>query len=99
MKLRCRAEGCGRRLLSDGMFSCIDCGQEFCPTHIFDLVADFAKLVGADESWPVYVCAECLRQRIIQRLRRARQRRAKACGAELVSSERGEHANDTTREN
>ena len=58
--LDCQADGCGKTLPEDELFSCEDCGELFCEGHIVDLLDDHSELVRDGESGSIHLCPACL---------------------------------------
>jgi hypothetical protein len=61
----CAAKACGTRTDDQTeLWICADCEEDFCESHIVDLLDDHAELVEADELGSIYLCPRCLRDRM-----------------------------------
>jgi hypothetical protein len=60
----CAAKACGTALSSDELWSCADCGELFCESHITDLLDEHRELVAVGERGSIYLCPACLLRRM-----------------------------------
>jgi hypothetical protein len=56
----CNAKKCGQSLPENELWSCADCAELFCESHIADLLDDHRELVAVGEKGSIYVCGACL---------------------------------------
>ena len=61
----CQAKACGVALTKGEMWQCADCHDDFCESHIVDLLDNDAELLKAHETGSsVFVCEPCRARRM-----------------------------------
>jgi hypothetical protein len=60
----CNAKACEYTVDDEHeLWICADCEEQYCETHIADLLDEHTELIAGDESGSIFLCPMCLRDR------------------------------------